>query len=75
MVYAIVRKDLENVQDGFTEAFVYPTVTVDSADLTIPNSTYPIKVLHQTDEGLVYLLLNDEVVVGNSIDFDFIGGE
>tara|TARA_R100000656_G_scaffold116428_1_gene89552 strand:- start:20 stop:562 length:543 start_codon:yes stop_codon:yes gene_type:complete len=69
MLYATVREDLKNDE---TEAHVMPLVTVHSADMTISDSDYPIRVLHQDDDGLVYLLLNNEVVVGDSIDFDFM---
>ena len=38
---------------------------------TIPDSAYPLQVLHQDDDGLVYLLVDDTVVIGQSIDFDY----
>ncbi len=72
MLYATVREDSKNDE---TEAHVMPLVTVHSADMTISDSDYPIRVLHQDDDGLVYLLLNNEVVVGDSIDFDFMHDE
>jgi hypothetical protein len=82
MSYAVVRKDLERDE---TEAF-YGILTgqnaqscLDASSKTIPDSAYPIRVLHQDDNGLVYLLLNNEAVVAQSIDFDFTeeykGGE
>jgi hypothetical protein len=30
-----------------------------------------VQVLHQDDNGFVYLLMGDNVVVGQSIDFDY----
>ena len=51
---------------------IHDLKSYDSADLTIPDSAYPLKVLHQGDDGLVYLLLNGAVVVGQSIDFDYV---
>ena len=74
MIYAVVREDLKG---SGTEASVSPVklplmTAIDSADLTIPDSAYPVKVLHQGDDGLVYLLLNGAVVVGQSIDFDYV---
>ena len=74
MTYAVVREDLKG---NGTEASVSPVklplmTAIDSADLTIPDSAYPVKVLHQDDDGLVYLLLNGAVVVGQSIDFDYV---
>ena len=78
MLYATVREDLKG--DG-VEAF-YGSLTrakarecLDSSMNTIPDSAYPIQVLHQDDDGIVYLLLNDEVTVGDSIDFDFMHDE
>jgi|7_EtaG_2_1085326.scaffolds.fasta_scaffold14268_2 hypothetical protein len=74
MLYATVREDSKN--DG-TEAHVMPLTSTASlpADMTISDSDYPIQVLHQDDDGLVYMLLNNEVVVGDSIDFDFMHDE
>ena len=80
MLYATVREDLKNDE---TEAHVMPLqvlhhgqfVNVRSTEITISDSDYPIQVLHQNDDGRVYLLLNNEVVVGDSIDFDFINEE
>ena len=74
MSHAVVREDLKG---NGTEASVSPVklplmTAIDSADLTIPDSAYPVKVLHQGDDGLVYLLLNGVVVVGQSIDFDYV---
>tara|TARA_R100001086_G_C11682414_1_gene216159 strand:+ start:298 stop:540 length:243 start_codon:yes stop_codon:yes gene_type:complete len=69
---AVVREDLK--YDN-TEAF-YGSIDswgcIESSTGTIPNSAYPIKVLHQDDNGLVYLLLDDDVVVAQSIDFDIV---
>ena len=74
MTYAVVREDLKGNGTGASVSPVkLPLMTaIDSADLTIPDSAYPLKVLHQGDDGLVYLLLGGAVVVGQSIDFDYV---
>ena len=80
MLYATAREDLKNVE---TEPYVMPLqvlhhgqfVNVRSTEITISDSDYPIQVLHQNDDVRVYLLLNNEVVVGDSIDFDFMHDE
>ena len=85
MIYAIVRADLEGddseaivmptVTIKSTDLFVDHDCDLgDGCECgcrTIPDSAYPLQVLHQDDNGLVYLLLGDEVVVGQSIDFDY----
>jgi len=83
MLYATVREDLKGDD---SEAIVhgpgiFPCLFYDhDCDLanhcecgcrTIPDSAYPVQVLHQDDNGLVYLLMGDEVVIGQSIDFDY----
>ena len=73
MTYAIVREDLK---DNGTEAYYssVPVNLLEQSGKTIPDSAYPLKVVHQDDNGLVYLLLNDEIVVSQSIDFDYTEG-
>ena len=71
MVYAVVREDLKYDNTEASYGSIDSWGCIESSTRTIPDSAYPIKVLHQGDDGLVYLLLNDEVVVGQSIDFDY----
>jgi hypothetical protein len=69
MLYATVREDLKG--DG-SEAIVMPAVGAhELGNRIIPDSAYPVQVLHQDDNGFVYLLMGDNVVVGQSIDFDY----
>lgn len=70
MTYAMARKDLK---DAGTEAYYsnIPGDLLDRSSNTIPNSAYPLRVVHQDDGGFIYLLLNDEIVVAQSIDFDY----
>jgi len=43
----------------------------------IPAEAYPLTVMHQDDNGYVYLLLDGCLISAPTIDFDFIheGGE
>ena len=64
----IHRSDLKD-----TEAPYYKPDTKVSG--WIPTEAYPIEVVETDDDGNIWLMLDESVIIAQTIDFDFIGTE